>query len=66
MVEDASMGDCIAFLYYEWDLHGGAVGSPLSNDLYPDWNPKSVADAIVESFTYVKGNLCLVRFWYFG
>jgi len=46
LADEASKGDLVAFLYYEWDLHGGTVGSPLSNDLYPDWNPKSVVDAV--------------------
>jgi len=46
LAESASKGDVVAFLYYEWDLHGGLVGFPLSNDLYPGWNPKSVVDAI--------------------
>ncbi|KAF9654289.1 NAD-P-binding protein [Thelephora ganbajun] len=46
LAEGAGQGDIIAFLYYEWDVHGGSVGSHLSNDLYPDWNPKSVIDAV--------------------
>ena len=45
LAERASKGDILAFLYYEWDTHG-VVGSPLSNDLYPDWNPRSVVDAV--------------------
>ena len=46
MAERASKGDLIAFLYHAWDVSGGTAGSPLTNDLYPDWNPKSVVDAI--------------------
>jgi len=47
LAEKAGKGDLMSFLFHEWDLRGGTVGSPLTNDLYPDWNPKSVIDAIV-------------------
>ena len=47
LAERAGEGDLLAFLFHEWDLRGATVGSPLSNDLYPDWNPKSVIDSIV-------------------
>lgn len=44
--ERANKGDFAATLFYEWDVHGAVVGFPLTNDLYPDWNPKSVIDSI--------------------
>jgi hypothetical protein len=47
LAEKAGKGDLMSFLFHEWDLRGGTVGSPLTNDLYPDWNPKSVIDTIV-------------------
>jgi hypothetical protein len=46
LAERANKGDFAATLFHEWDVHGGIVGSPLTNDLYPDWNPKSVIDSI--------------------
>ena len=46
LAEKASKGDLNAFLLHEWDIRGATVGTPLTNDLYPDWNPKSVIDAI--------------------
>jgi len=46
LAESASKGDIVSFLYHEWDIYGGVVGAPLSQDLYPGWNPKSVVDAI--------------------
>jgi len=48
LAKKADDGDLMAFLFHEWDLHGGTVGSPLTNDLYPDWNPRSVIDAITQ------------------
>jgi len=48
LAERASEGDLKSFLFQEWDLHGGTVGSPLTNDLFPGWNPKSVVDAITQ------------------
>jgi len=50
LAENTRNGDLIASLFYEWDLRGGTVGTPVTNDLYPDWNPKSVIDYMVESF----------------
>ena len=50
LAENARTGDLAASLFYEWDVRGASVGSPLTNDLYPDWNPKSVAYYIAESF----------------
>ena len=52
----------IAFLYCEWDVHGGPVGYPLSNDCYRGWNSQSVADAIAQLFAHSKENTVLVRF----
>jgi hypothetical protein len=46
LAEKASKGDFVSFLFHEWDLRGATAGSPLTNDLYPNWNPKSVIDAI--------------------
>lgn len=46
LAEKASKGDLNAFLLHEWDIRGATVGTPLTNDLYPNWNPKSVIDAI--------------------
>ena len=48
LAERASKGELAAFLFQEWDLRGGTVGTPLTNDLYPDWNPKSVVDSITQ------------------
>ena len=47
LAENASKGNLLSFIYHELDVNGGVVGSPLSNDLYPDWNPKSALDDIV-------------------
>lgn len=47
MAERASQGDIMAFVTHEWDVRGGTVGTPLTNDLYPGWNPKTVIEAIV-------------------
>jgi len=48
LAEKASKGDFMSFLFHEWDLRGGTAGTPLTNDLYPDWNPKSVIDSITQ------------------
>ena len=46
-VKGTSKGYRITLLYYEWDVHGGVVGSPpLFNDLHPGWDSRSAADAI--------------------
>ena len=34
--------DIVSFLHQVWATGGGAVGSPLDNGLFPDWNPKPV------------------------
>lgn len=34
--------DIASFLGLMWATGGGAVGSPLDNELFPDWNPKPV------------------------
>ena len=34
--------DMVSFLHQVWATGGGAVGSPLDNGLFPDWNPKPV------------------------
>ena len=46
LAERGRKGDLIAFLLHEWDIRGGTAGTPLTNDLYPGWNPMSVVDAI--------------------
>ena len=33
LAKRGSKGDLIAFLLHEWDIRGGAAGSPLTNDL---------------------------------
>jgi hypothetical protein len=48
LAEKAGKGDLRSFLFYEWDVRGGTAGTPLTNDLYPDWNPKSVVDSITQ------------------
>ncbi|KLO19055.1 NAD-binding protein [Schizopora paradoxa] len=42
--------DFVTFLLWEWDLGGGITGKPeeLSNNLWPEWNPKSVVDVAIE------------------
>lgn len=47
LAERASKGDLISFLFHEWDISGATAGSPLTNDLYPDWKPKSVIETLV-------------------
>jgi hypothetical protein len=46
LVEGASKGDHVSFLYYGWDFRGGVVGSSLSSDFYPYWTPKLVVDSL--------------------
>jgi len=46
LTERAAAGDMLAASYYNMDVHGGEVGEPLDNDLFPDWNPKKVLDVI--------------------
>ena len=35
--------DVLGFLSYKWATGKAIVGSPLDNDLYPDWKPNPVA-----------------------
>ena len=44
--DKAAAGDMYAAFYHDLDTRGGTVGEPLDNDLFPDWNPKKVFDAI--------------------
>lgn len=48
LAEKAGNGDLLAFLFHAWDVRGGTVGTPLTNHLYPDWNPRSVVDSITQ------------------
>jgi hypothetical protein len=46
LAENAAAGDLFAAYYYAADVYGGEVGEPLTNDLFPGWNPKKVLDVI--------------------
>lgn len=41
--------DLVSVLALEWDLGNGAVGKPeeVSNNMWPEWNPKNVIDTIL-------------------
>jgi hypothetical protein len=38
--------DFLSFLLLEWDIGKGAVGEPLDNNLFPEWNPTKAVDIV--------------------
>jgi hypothetical protein len=46
--ENLKKGDLIAFLSLMIDSGKAVHPNPLSNHLYPDWNPKSAVEVIVQ------------------
>jgi hypothetical protein len=38
--------DAFASLFLGWDLGKGSHPNPLSNGMYPDWNPKTAVEVL--------------------
>ena len=46
LAESVAAGDLNSAFYHAADAYGAEVGKPLTNDLFPGWNPKKVFDVI--------------------
>jgi len=48
LAENTAAGDLSSAFYYAADVHGGEVGKPLTNDLFPGWNPRRFLISLLE------------------